>query len=100
MKVEQLGVHAEVINGLTSHVGNVSSNSIPYGLKQCWVRLTGLIACPTAAVGMPGKAEVSRGCILLQATPLHERTAVAVDMAPEKAMRTEALHCKTSELVG
>src|SRR6185503_12317452 len=42
MKVEQLGVHGEVINGLTSHVGNVSSNSIPYGLKQCWSRLTGL----------------------------------------------------------
>lgn len=77
MKVEQLGVHGEVINGLTSHVGNVSSNSIPYGLKRCWARLTGLVACPTAAVGMPGKAEVSRGCILLQATPLHERTAIA-----------------------
>jgi 3-oxoacyl-[acyl-carrier-protein] synthase III len=75
MKVEQLGIEAEVINGLTARVGNVSSSSIPYGLKQHWSRLTGLIACPTAAVGMPGRAEISQGCILLRATPLHERLA-------------------------
>jgi 3-oxoacyl-[acyl-carrier-protein] synthase III len=75
MKVEQLGVGGEVINGLTKGVGNVSSGSIPYGLKQHWSKLTGLIGCPTAAVGSPGRAEVSQGCILLRATPLHDRLA-------------------------
>jgi len=77
MKIEQIGVGCEVINGLTSRIGNVSSGSIPYGLKQHWSRLTGTIACPTAAVGSPGVAEVSQGCILLRATPLHERLARA-----------------------
>jgi 3-oxoacyl-[acyl-carrier-protein] synthase III len=75
MKVEQLGIGGEVINGLTGRVGNVSSGSIPYGLKHHWSRLTGVVACPTAAVGSPGVAEVSQGCILLRATPLHERIA-------------------------
>jgi 3-oxoacyl-[acyl-carrier-protein] synthase III len=75
MKVEQLGIGCEVINGLTSRVGNVSSGSIPYGLKHHWSKLTGLIACPTAAVGSPGVAEVSQGCLLLRATPLHDRLA-------------------------
>jgi 3-oxoacyl-[acyl-carrier-protein] synthase-3 len=75
MKVEQLGVGGEVINGLTSRVGNVSSGSIPYGLKQHWSRLTGVIACPSAAVGSPGLAQVSQGCILLRATSLHDRIA-------------------------
>lgn len=68
LKLEQLGIQAEVINGITSEVGNVSSSSIPYALKQKWDALDGLIACPTAAVGSPGKAEVSKGCILLEAT--------------------------------
>lgn len=71
MKVEQLGLRAEVINGITAQVGNVSSSSIPYALKQTWHQLDGLIACPTAAVGAPGQAEVSHGCILLQAARSH-----------------------------
>jgi 3-oxoacyl-[acyl-carrier-protein] synthase III len=77
MKVEQLGIGGEVINGLTSRVGNVSSSSIPYGLQQHWSRLTGLVACPTAAVGSPGKAELSQGCLLLRATPHHDRLSRA-----------------------
>jgi 3-oxoacyl-[acyl-carrier-protein] synthase III len=75
MKVEQLGIGGEVINGLTSRVGNVSSSSIPYGLKHHWSKFTGLIGCPTAAVGAPGAAEVSQGCLLLRSTPLHDRLA-------------------------
>lgn len=67
MKLEQLGLKAEVINGITGQVGNVSSSSIPYALKHAWDRLDGLIACPTAAVGDPGEAEASQGCILLKA---------------------------------
>lgn len=78
MKIEQLGIRGEVINGLTRHVGNVSSSSIPFGLKQQWSQLRGLVACPSAAVGPPGKAEVLQGCVLLQATPLHERNSSAV----------------------
>jgi 3-oxoacyl-[acyl-carrier-protein] synthase III len=75
MKVEQLGIGGEVVNGLTSRVGNVSSGSIPYGLKHHWSKFTGLIGCPTAAVGAPGAAEVSQGCLLLRSTPLHDRLA-------------------------
>lgn len=78
MKMEQLGIRGEVINGLTRQVGNVSSSSIPFGLKTHWSRLRGLIACPTAAVSAPGRAEVLQGCLLLKATPLHERTSSAV----------------------
>lgn len=78
MKVEQLGIRAEVINGLTEQVGNVSSSSVPFGLKKHWSRLSGLIGCPTAAVGTPGRAEVLQGCLLLRATPLHERNSSAV----------------------
>lgn len=77
MKMEQLGIRAEVVNGLTQQVGNVSSCSIPYALKQTWNRLEGLIACPTAAVGQPGKAEVSQGCVLLESTVAHRRAALA-----------------------
>ena len=77
MKLEQLGIRGEVVNGLTSQVGNVSSSSIPYAFKQMWNRLEGTIACPTAAVGTPGKAEVSQGCILLETTPIHRRAAMA-----------------------
>jgi 3-oxoacyl-[acyl-carrier-protein] synthase-3 len=73
MKLESCGVRGEVINGLTQHIGNVSSCSIPYALKKSWQRLIGTIACPTAAVGSPGAKEVSQGCILLRATPLHEQ---------------------------
>jgi 3-oxoacyl-[acyl-carrier-protein] synthase-3 len=77
MKIEQLGIGGEVINGLTAQVGNVSSGSIPYSLKKKWNSLTGLVACPTAAVGSPGLREVSQGCVLLRATPLHERAGQA-----------------------
>ena len=72
MKIEQLGIAGEVINGHTQSVGNVSSGSIPYTLKRLWPRLAGVIACPTAAVGNPGIAEVSQGCILLRTTPRHQ----------------------------
>lgn len=78
MKLDQLGIRGEVINGLTQRVGNVSSGSIPYGLKQKWHSLTGTIACPTAAVGSPGVKEVSQGCLLFRATPYHDQIALAV----------------------
>ena len=77
MKIEQLGIRGEVINGHTASVGNVSSGSIPYTLKKLWPRLAGVIACPTAAVGNPGRAEVSQGCILLRATPRQDSMARA-----------------------
>jgi 3-oxoacyl-[acyl-carrier-protein] synthase-3 len=72
-KLDTLGIRGEVVSGLTAQIGNISSGSIPYALKQRWQTLWGTIACPTAAVGNPGKREVSHGCILLRATPLHER---------------------------
>ncbi len=68
MKLEEIGLHGEVINGLTSNVGNVSSCSIPYALLYTWNRLQGTIVCPTAGVGRPGNAELSQGCIILHAT--------------------------------
>lgn len=73
MKLDELGVRGELVNGLTRRTGNVSACSVPHALKQTWGRLRGLIACPTAAVGSPGRPEVLQGCILLRATPLHER---------------------------
>jgi hypothetical protein len=77
MKIEAAGIRGEVINGQTTNVGNVSSGSIPLALRNLWSRLSGTIACPTAAVGEPGKTEVSQGCILLRATPAHEGMARA-----------------------
>ena len=77
MKIETLGITGEIINGLTSSAGNVSSCSIPFALKQHWNRLDGTIACPTAAVGRPGLLEMSQGCMLLQGTPLHAKLASA-----------------------
>jgi 3-oxoacyl-[acyl-carrier-protein] synthase III len=68
MKLEEIGVRGEVINGLTSDVGNVSSCSVPYALRKTWNRLQGTIVCPTAGVGHPGGAEVSQGCVILQST--------------------------------
>ena len=76
MKLESLGIRGEIINGLTRAIGNVSSSSIPYALKQSWDRLEGMIACPTAAVGTPGKAEVSQGCVLLESTPHHRHLGI------------------------
>ena len=77
MKIEVLGITGEIINGLTSAAGNVSSCSIPFALKEHWNRLGGTLACPTAAVGRPGVPEMSQGCVLLQATSLHNKVANA-----------------------
>jgi len=68
MKLEEFGIGGEVINGLTQHVGNISSSSVPYALQQNWDRLRGTIICPTAAVGLPGHASLTQGCIILKAT--------------------------------
>ena len=68
MKLEELGIRGEVINGLTRDVGNISSSSVPYTLQQNWDRLHGTIICPTAAVGRPGRAQLSQGCVVLKAT--------------------------------
>ena len=77
MQLDGYGVGGELVNGLTRRTGNVSACSIPHALKDTWRRLRGLIACPTAAVGSPGRPEVLQGCILLRATPFHERQANA-----------------------
>jgi 3-oxoacyl-[acyl-carrier-protein] synthase III len=77
MKLEELGVRGELVNGLTRHTGNTSACSIPHALAQTWSRLQGVVACPSAAVGSPGKPEVLQGCILLRATALHERLGSA-----------------------
>jgi 3-oxoacyl-[acyl-carrier-protein] synthase-3 len=71
MKLEEIGVRGEVINGLTSEVGNVSSCSVPYALGKTWNQLQGIVVCPTAGVGNPGNAEVSHGCVVLQSTKAH-----------------------------
>jgi 3-oxoacyl-[acyl-carrier-protein] synthase-3 len=68
MKLEQLGVRGEVINGLTRNVGNISSSSVPYALEQNWRRLYGTIVCPAAAVGRPGSAAITQGCVVLKST--------------------------------
>ena len=77
MKLDDYGIRCEIINGLTRRTGNVSACSIPHALKATWGRLAGLIACPTAAVGSPGRPEVLQGCILLRSTAVHERQASA-----------------------
>ncbi len=76
MQLDGLGVRGEVINGLTRHAGNVSACSVPFALRETWGRLTGVIACPTAAVGSPGRAEVLQGCVLLRATTYHNRQSI------------------------
>ncbi len=73
MQLESLGVHGEVVNGLVTRTGNVSACSVPHALAQTWPRLGGTIACPTAAVGAPGRPEVLQGCVLLEATLHHQR---------------------------
>jgi len=73
MQLDALGVHGELVNGLVARTGNVSACSVPHALATTWPRLRGLIACPTAAVGSPGRPEVLQGCVLLRATPHHER---------------------------
>jgi 3-oxoacyl-[acyl-carrier-protein] synthase-3 len=77
MKLEELGVGGELINGLTRRTGNVSACSIPHALERSWERIGGLVACPAAAVGSPGRAEVLQGCVLLRGTAHHQRRAVA-----------------------
>ena len=77
MTLDRIGVRGEVVNGLTRDVGNVSSSSVPYALKQNWSRLGGTIVCPTAGVGGPGQAQVSQGCVILQATRTHAIAARA-----------------------
>lgn len=77
MKLEEIGVCGEVINGLTKDVGNVSSGSIPYALKQAWHLLDGTIACPSAGVGPPGTSSVTQGCILLRAARRPNGSAAA-----------------------
>lgn len=69
MKLEEAGFEVEPINGLTKSTGNISSSSVPFALHENWEKLTGLIACPVAAVGAPDKPEVSQGCILLRRVP-------------------------------
>lgn len=81
MKLEEQGIRAELVNGLTQHTGNVSACSVPHALSETWGRLRGLVACPTAAVGSPGRAEMLRGCVLLRSTPLHDRVHSAVAVA-------------------
>jgi 3-oxoacyl-[acyl-carrier-protein] synthase III len=77
MQLEELGITAEVVNGLVRRTGNVSACSIPHALHETWGRLRGLVACPNAAVGSPGRPEVLQGCILLRSTPHHERRSHA-----------------------
>jgi 3-oxoacyl-[acyl-carrier-protein] synthase III len=73
MQLDSLGVHGELVNGLVARTGNVSACSVPHALAQTWPRLGGVVACPTAAVGAPGRPEVLQGCVLLKATPRHQR---------------------------
>lgn len=77
MQLEGLGFRGELVNGLTSRTGNVSACSVPHALRHEWNRLTGLVACPTAAVGAPGRPEVLQGCVLLRSTTHHDRQASA-----------------------
>jgi 3-oxoacyl-[acyl-carrier-protein] synthase III len=66
MRLEELGIRGEIVNGLTERVGNISSSSVPYALLQNWDRLHGAILCPTAAVGRPGHASLTQGCLVLK----------------------------------
>jgi len=73
MQLETHGIGGELINGLARRTGNVSACSVPHALRETWGRLRGVVACPTAAVGSPGRPEALQGCVLLRATPHHER---------------------------
>ena len=72
MKLREAGFTADVINGMTSTVGNVSSGSVPFTLDKLWHQLDGNILCPVASVGPPGKCAVSQGCIALRSTAAHQ----------------------------
>ncbi len=76
MKLEELGVGGELVNGLVRRTGNVSACSVPHALHETWSRLRGLVACPTAAVGSPGRPEVLQGCVLLRSTAHHDRQGI------------------------
>ncbi|MBU6275444.1 MAG: hypothetical protein KGQ61_02295 [Planctomycetes bacterium] len=73
MQLEPLGIRCPPLNGMTARTGNVSACSIPHALHHAWDDLHGLVACPTTAVGSPGRAEISRGCIILRSTADHDR---------------------------
>ncbi len=75
MQLDGIGFRGELVNGLTTRTGNVSACSVPHALRHEWHRLSGLVACPTAAVGAPGRPEVLQGCVLLRSTPYHDRQA-------------------------
>lgn len=77
MKLREAGFSAEVINGMASEVGNVSSGSVPYTLSELWEELSGNILCPIASVGPPGECAVAQGCIALRSTPAHVRNSYA-----------------------
>ena len=77
MKLEEQGIGGELVNGLVRRTGNVSACSIPHALHETWNRLRGRVACPTAAVGSPGRPEVLQGCILLRSTPHHDQRSFA-----------------------
>ena len=77
-RLKMIGVRGELINGLTRQLGNISSSSVPQAIRSEWDRLDGIILCPTAGVGNPGDATVTRGCVILETTQTH-RLAVAVD---------------------
>jgi 3-oxoacyl-[acyl-carrier-protein] synthase III len=66
MKLREAGFTCEVVNGLTSEIGNASSGSIPFALSKKWQRLDGNILCPVGSVGPPGKSVVFQGCIALR----------------------------------
>jgi len=71
MKLRDAGFTGPVVNGMTCHIGNVSSGSIPYTLKDKWDQLGGNVFCPIASVGPPGEAAVAQGCIALRSTEHH-----------------------------
>lgn len=75
MKLEDVGLTAEVVRGMAREVGNVSSGSVPFAIKRLWKKLHGNVLCPVAAVGSPGKCEVSQGCILLRANKKNQSVA-------------------------
>lgn len=77
MKLEEAGFVATPINGLTENAGNVSSGSVPFALSENWSSLAGRILCPVAAVGAPGKLEVSQGCIYLRGPQTEAQRKVA-----------------------
>ena len=73
MKLREAGFTCDVINGLTSNIGNVSSGSVPYALSKKWRQLEGNVLCPVASVGPPGKAVVFQGCIALRSMKCSNR---------------------------